>query len=86
MRHCIALVVIVGVMAGVACGSALADPPQNNGHNCSGFASSFVPEENLGGISARSRWSVPDSDSDIARQRELWGKRISAGLARSVTG
>ena len=48
MRHRIALVVIVGVMAGVACGSALADPPQNNGHNCSGFASSFVPEENLG--------------------------------------
>jgi hypothetical protein len=48
MRHRIALVVIVGVTAGVACGSALADPPQNNGHNCAGFTSSFVPEENLG--------------------------------------
>ena len=43
MRHRLALVVIVGVTEGVACGSALADPPQNNGHNCGGFASSFVP-------------------------------------------
>ena len=48
MRDRIALLVIVGVTAGVACGSALADPPSNNGHNCSGFASTFVPEENLG--------------------------------------
>ena len=48
MRHRLALVAIVGVTAGVACGSALADPPANNGHNCSGFTSSFVPEENLG--------------------------------------
>jgi hypothetical protein len=48
MRHRLALVVIVAVTAGVACGSALADPPSSNGHNCAGFTSSFVPEENLG--------------------------------------
>jgi hypothetical protein len=49
MGHRIAILAIVGVVvAGISSGAALADPPQNNGHNCSGFASTFVPEENLG--------------------------------------
>ena len=48
MRHRSALLAIVGVTAGIACGVAFADPPANNGHNCSGFTSTFVPEENLG--------------------------------------
>ena len=43
MRHRTALLLIVGAAAGISCGAALADPPQNNGHNCSGFTSSFVP-------------------------------------------
>jgi hypothetical protein len=49
MKHRIAVLAVVGaVSAGISCGTALADPPQNNGHNCAGFTSSFVPEENLG--------------------------------------
>jgi hypothetical protein len=48
MNHRIAMVFAVASTAGVACGAALADPPANNGHNCAGFTSSFVPEENLG--------------------------------------
>ena len=48
MKHRLAVLAIVGVVAGISSGAALADPPQNNGHNCSGFASTFVPEENLG--------------------------------------
>jgi hypothetical protein len=48
LNHRIAVLVAVAVTAGVSCGAAFADPPANNGHNCSGFTSSFVPEENLG--------------------------------------
>jgi hypothetical protein len=49
MKHRIAVLVVVGAVGtGLSCGAALADPPQNNGHNCAGFTSSFVPEENLG--------------------------------------
>lgn len=48
MRGRIAILVSVGVMAGVASGAALADPPNVNGHSCAGLTSTFVPEENLG--------------------------------------
>jgi hypothetical protein len=48
MNRRIAVLLAAGVTAGISCGAALADPPQNNGHNCAGFTSSFVPEENLG--------------------------------------
>ncbi len=48
MKHRMAVLLIVGVAAGISSGAALADPQENNGHNCSGFTSSFVPEENLG--------------------------------------
>jgi hypothetical protein len=48
MRHRIAIIVAIGVVAGVASGAALADPPNVNGHNCAGLTSTFVPEENLG--------------------------------------
>lgn len=49
MKNRIAVLVVVGAVgAGASSGAALADPPQNNGHNCAGFTSSFVPEENLG--------------------------------------
>ena len=48
MKHRIAVLLTVTVTAGIACGAALADPPTSNGHNCAGFTSSFVPEENLG--------------------------------------
>jgi hypothetical protein len=43
MKHRIAALLIAGTASGVTCGSALADPPSNNGHNCAGFSSSFVP-------------------------------------------
>jgi len=43
MKKRIAALLAAGVASGVVCGSALADPPSNNGHNCGGFASSFVP-------------------------------------------
>jgi hypothetical protein len=48
MNHRVAIIVAIGVMAGVSCGVALADPPKVNGHNCAGLTSTFVPEENLG--------------------------------------
>jgi hypothetical protein len=48
MKRRIAIVVAIGVMAEVAAGAALADPPSVNGHNCAGLTSTFVPEENLG--------------------------------------
>jgi hypothetical protein len=48
MKHRLAVLLIVGAAEGMSSGAALADPPQNNGHNCAGFTSSFVPEENLG--------------------------------------
>jgi hypothetical protein len=44
MKKRIATLLAVGVAAGVACGSALADPQApDNGHNCAGFTSTFVP-------------------------------------------
>jgi len=43
MKKRIAVQLAVGVASGVVAGSALADPPSNNGHNCAGFTSSFVP-------------------------------------------
>jgi hypothetical protein len=56
MKHRIVVLLTVAVTAGIACGAALADPPTSNGHNCAGFTSSFVPEENLGAeVSALAR-------------------------------
>jgi hypothetical protein len=44
MKRRIAALLVVGAVSGVVCGSALADPrPPGNGHNCGGFASTFVP-------------------------------------------
>ena len=43
MKKQLAGLLAAAVAAGVVCSSALADPPSNNGHNCSGFTSSFVP-------------------------------------------
>jgi hypothetical protein len=43
-KRVVAALVAVGVASGVVCGSSLADPqPPGNGHNCGGFASTFVP-------------------------------------------
>jgi hypothetical protein len=44
MKQHIAVLLVVGAGSGVVGGSALADPqPPGNGHNCGGFASTFVP-------------------------------------------
>ncbi len=44
MKRRITALLAVGVASGIVCGSALADPPAPpNGHNCGGFASTFVP-------------------------------------------
>ncbi len=43
MRRGVVVLVVPAVIACIASGAALADPPQNNGHNCAGFTSSFVP-------------------------------------------
>jgi hypothetical protein len=48
MRRRLVVLLVAAVVAGVFASTAVADPPQNNGHNCAGFTSSFVPEENLG--------------------------------------
>jgi hypothetical protein len=43
-KRIVAALMAVGVASGVVCGSSLADPkPPGNGHNCGGFASTFVP-------------------------------------------
>jgi hypothetical protein len=45
----VAILMGVGALAaGLSSGTALADPPNVNGHNCAGLTSTFVPEENLG--------------------------------------
>jgi hypothetical protein len=49
MTRRIAILLVVGAVgAGLLSGTALADPPNVNGHNCAGLTSTFVPEENLG--------------------------------------
>jgi len=43
MKRQVLCVLAAGAVAGIGCSAAAADPSLNNGHNCGGFASSFVP-------------------------------------------
>jgi hypothetical protein len=77
MNHRVAIIVAIGVIAGVSCGAALADPPKVNGHNCAGLTSTFVPEEPWK-VGQRHSHSCANSDSGIARLRQLRREWIPA--------
>ena len=65
MKRLGVLVVIGAVVAAVSSETAIADPPNVNGHNCAGLTSTFVPEENLGeavrGIARAFPTAIPTS-------------------------
>jgi hypothetical protein len=52
MAKITAALVALGLAAAIGAAPALADPPANNGHNCAGFTSSFVPPGLGGEVSA----------------------------------
>jgi hypothetical protein len=68
MKRRIYVLVFAAAALGAWCGSAAADPPGINGHNCGGQTSTFVPEERLGAaVSAQAR-SAPRAMTELTSQ------------------
>jgi hypothetical protein len=68
MRQRIYALVFAVAAFSVWCGSAAADPPAANGHNCGGFTSTFVPEERLGAAVSAQAQTRPGGMTDLTSQ------------------
>jgi hypothetical protein len=69
MKKLFAVLLVAGVASGAVCGFALADPSgPPNGHNCAGYASTFLPPGFGGEVSsiAKSAPTAVPSSLDFA--------------------